>query len=391
MFEIEVTAKPEALLADTSAWDSLSRGVPFRESSWLGPWWTRLGGENEAYLIVARDGDRRVRGLLPLYRRSATGNDRTLGIMGDGDACSDHVSVLAHDSDVADVAKSIGQFLASHSASPSLGWDLLDMDGVVEGDVGMMALMCELQSAQATIHATSRMSTWIKPADESWDAHLKHFSKTERRKHRRMREKIGPDGLFQHHLPQTEEEVRVLVGQLIEMHQQRWTEVGESGSYADSSFRDFIHDSAQRFHQCGRLHLNSLAYEGKTAAAELNLVGTDGMIYSFSSGFDTDQAELEAGRYLRVQTLCYLYENSLKGIDFMRGDEVYKQRCTTESRRVMRLRVAAPTIVPRLRHAAWCTGFEFKQWMRRKTGRQPVVVLDVTAAPGVVAGSPAVN
>ena len=72
------------------------------------------------------------------------------------------------------------------------------------------------------------------------------------------------------------------------------------------------------------------------------------------------------------------WEN-MDGIDFLRGDEPYKQRAGAQPTRVLRMRAFAPTLMPQLLHAAWWAGFEVKQWMRKRTGRTPVVVVEMPA------------
>ena len=85
---------------------------------------------------------------------------------------------------------------------------------------------------------------------------------------------------------------------------------------------------------------------------------------------------MEPGRILCIDGLYQLYESGFAGLDFMRGDEPYKTRFATHSRRVFRMRAVAPTMMPRLRHAVWATGFEVKQWMRKRTGRSLIEVKD---------------
>jgi hypothetical protein len=69
---------------------------------------------------------------------------------------------------------------------------LLDIDGIVEGDVGMSAVARGVKAGQAILHTVSRMRTWFKPNDENWQEHLKHYSKTTRRRMRCALEKNRP-------------------------------------------------------------------------------------------------------------------------------------------------------------------------------------------------------
>jgi CelD/BcsL family acetyltransferase involved in cellulose biosynthesis len=93
---------------------------------------------------------------------------------------------------------------------------------------------------------------------------------------------------------------------------------------------------------------------------------------------------MEPGRILTVKAIKHMYREDLVGIDYLRGDEPYKRRMAATAKRILNVRVAAPTWWPRLRHVAWWTGFEVKQWMRRRTGRTPVVVVDLAAGGSLI-------
>ncbi len=378
MLHIKITRDLDSLLADSDRWNTLARGVPFRESHWLAPWWREFGEGKQAHVLVACDDAGIIRGLLPLYREIEGGPGRTLSMIGDGDACSDYVSLLARDDEAVEVGEAFGKYLALTASDETSGWDLIDIDGVVEGDAPMAALARGLKIGGSALHTQSRMSTWYKPRDASWDEHLKHHGKTQRRRMRRWSEKISPEGGMTKRVAESDDHVDELLNALIEMHQRRWNEAGEPGSYADPRFRSFISDAAKRFCRCGQLYLNALVHEGRIIGAEFNLIGANRILYSYSAGYDLDAADLEPGRVLGVDTLLELYRGPYEALDYMRGDEEYKKRMSTGSRRLLRLRAVAPTWLPRLRHAAWWTQFEVKQWVRRRAGRRPVDVLDIT-------------
>ncbi len=380
MFQLEISRDLDSLLASESLWNSLSRGVPFRETSWLAPWWRCFGGDKEAFVLIARDDQDTIRGLLPMYRGKYPSSQRTLAMIGDGAACSDNASVLAAEDDAVDVAREMGRFLADGAADRNTGWDVISIDGVVEGDRPMSALASTLKECGASLHAQSRMSTWYKPTDASWNEHLKHFSKTQRRKMRRWSEKIDRTEGMEKIVARSLDQVDELLGSLIELHQRRWNDAGQPGSFASEKFRDFVLEAAIDFHRRGRLYLPAISMHGRVIAGELHFIGGNRQLYCYSSAFDVDSADLEPGRILSVETLLHLYSEELSGIDYLRGDEPYKKRMSATPCRLFHFRAIAPTCLPRLRHAAWCTSFEVKQWMRRRTGRKPIEVADLTEA-----------
>jgi CelD/BcsL family acetyltransferase involved in cellulose biosynthesis len=375
MLTVDVVEDLSSLLEDHLSWDRLSRGVPFRQAAWLGPWWNCLGKECQATVLIARDEQGELIGAMPLYRKSGS---RTLRGLGDGAACTDHVSVLASTDRCEEIALAFGRHLASICSDDRHGWDLIDIDGVVEGDQAMAAFATGLRECGSQSHAGSRMSTWFKAVEEDWQQHIKHHGKTQRRRMRRWCEKIDDDPDVDRMVAVTESEVKELLDVIIDLHQKRWEADGEPGSYADPNFRDFMHQTCQQFMLQGQLHLAGLRLKGKVIAGEINFIGENRIMYCYSSGYDIEFAQLEPGRLLLIDSLRDMYRLSLAGADFMRGDESYKSRFTNQSRKLYRVRVVAPTLFPRLRHAVWTTGFEVKQWMRRRTGRPEILVNDAT-------------
>jgi CelD/BcsL family acetyltransferase involved in cellulose biosynthesis len=375
MHSIEITNDLESLLADPLSWDRLSQGVPFRQSAWLQPWWKTFGQDCVATVLTARDDLGQLVGILPLYRRAGS---RTLSSLADGNACTDHVSVLARPDHSCDLGREFGLKLASIASDPVHGWDLIDIDGVVEGDEAVASLSMGLKEGDASLTASSRMSTWFKPADANWDEHVKQHGKTQRRRMRRWSEKLSKTLELTKCVAATESEASIILDAIIDMHQRRWTKVGEAGTFSDESFREFMHETVRRFLLQGQLNLIGIRLNGQFISGVVNFIGKDRILYSYSTGYDVDFAEWEPGHLTCIDSLQELYRSNLAGIDFMRGDETYKLRFGAQPRRLFRIRAVAPTMMPRLRHAVWSTGFEVKQWMRRRTGRPEIVVQDPT-------------
>jgi CelD/BcsL family acetyltransferase involved in cellulose biosynthesis len=139
-----------------------------------------------------------------------------------------------------------------------------------------------------------------------------------------------------------------------------------------------MHETCRRFLLQGQLHLSGLRFQGQLISGDVNFVGQNRVLYSYSTGYDVDFSEMEPGRLICIEALRELYRSNFAGLDFMRGDETYKSRFATESKKLYRIRAVAPTLMPRLRHAVWSTGFEVKQWMRRRAGRPEILVQDPT-------------
>ena len=383
MFHVEITTDIERLLESAEQWNALAEGIPFRETSWLGPWWKHYSQGHRAVVVIARDEHNEIRGILPLYTQAEESDYQTLRIIGDGDAFSEYSSVICRQKDAVAVGDAMGKFLAAETQ-----WGLLQLEGIVEGDAAIVSLCRAMQQKSCVVHADSRMHTWFRARNENWDEHLKQFGRSTRRKLRRWLEKVSQIDELEKHTPESPEDAQQFLQKLMEMHQKRWNSVGEAGSYASPTFRNFISDCVAEFHSRGMLYLPSLRWSGDVVCSEMHFVGGNRRLYCYSTGFDIDRNELEPGRILNADTLHQIYEQDWAGVDYLRGDEPYKKRMGATPTRVLRVLIAAPALVPKLRHAAWVKGFEVKQLMRRCTGRKPVELVDILNTPQPASSEP---
>ncbi len=373
MYHIERAARGRDFIENVALWDSLAGDSPLQQSAWLGTWWDHFGDDSRSYFLVARDENNIVRGILPLYAGGNRG--RVLRFVGDGLACSDGLSVLCAAADARSVGNEMGAWLATHCASGEDGWSLLDLDGVIAGDIAMVALVDGLTAAHATVHAESRMHTWFKSTSDTWDTYLSALSKPRRRSTRSLANRIDETPEMSLNISENESELYRDLDAMIELHQARWNDLGQPGSYANSEFRSFIHESAIRFLQQGRLRMQTLRLHDEVIAGELQMIGTDRAITIYSTGVNMHHADLEPGRILTVATIRHAYQNSSPGIDYLRGDEAYKGHLGAKPKRIARLRVVPPTALGRIQHAAWKGAFEVQQWARKRKGSEPIVVM----------------
>ncbi len=375
MYSIQCTSDIKPLFANTKRWDAFSGGVPFRQVAWLEPWWDEFQGKHEAYILVATNQSGALCGLLPLYRKASS--PQTLCGMGDNNACTDFVSILAAPAEASRVCDAIADFLIENAHSGDFGWDFIEIDGVSDSDPIMHRFSSRLKREGAIVEAQSRMHSWFLQSCGSWDALLKNLSKRSRRKINSYLDRFESNDQLEIRMASSEREVDEFTEALIELHQRRWNEAGQRGTYADQCFRKFIFRVAKQMFREGRLYLPVLRFNGAIIGAELGFISGDKKLYIYSSGYDLDHAELEPGRILNTQTLKFVHEHELFGIEFMRGDEEYKQRSGAKPTRVLQMLVVAPRWWAKIYHTVWLANFELKQWVRRRIGREPVCVVEM--------------
>lgn len=374
MFRIRRESNIHRLLADSTTWDSLASGVPHRQSAWLGAWWDHFGHQERAYFVVARDALDQVRGIMPMFRHDRNGTlGGTLAFIGSGNVCSDDQTILCKPEDSDAVGEQFADWLAAASGGGDDGWSVLDLDGIRQGNP-TMARFCHAMNEQGgRVHGHSRLHTWRRPVESDWETFLSKAGSHAKRRFRSTTQKLESLKGLSFTLSTTSDELKRDLDTLIELHQKRWQSVGQPGSYASPKFRSFIHDTCQRFLSRGSLQLLNMRLHDRSIGMVAALIGDDGGVYGYSSAYEIDEAHLEPGRLLSVHELQRAHQDRRPFVDYMRGDETYKQRMLASPTRLIRLRVVAPQSVAKLRHKIWLAGFEAKQWIRhRRAGSAPL-------------------
>lgn len=325
MIHTEICDSPEDLLADVNAWDRLAGGIPFRQTVWLRAWWRQFGDAERAFFMVARDELGACRGLLPLER---TKDDlRRLQTIAAGIACTDHVSILARPEDRDQVATAFAEHLIQCSCDRKHGWDQIDFDGTIAGDAAMAVFTRCLEAQKMPTSIRSRMHVWFNRCEATWEDLLAARSRKYRNRVRALLRKLDESGgdLFVRDAG-SPEEVHIGLMKLIELHQKRWQDAGEPGTYADERMARFVTDATVEMSKRGRLVLPQLIYRGEVIATELHYLGEDGRQYCYSTGVNHAYPDLKPGIMLNSHMFREAHRLGRAGIDYMRGDETYKGR-----------------------------------------------------------------
>src|SRR6185295_17564429 len=105
----------ESLSPWLATWNELARGVPFRRWEWLEAWWRHYGcradGRSlpnyELNLLAVWNDDKHLIGVAPWYRRRTKSGARTIRFLGDGEVCSDYLSILCRSQDEAQIVAAV--------------------------------------------------------------------------------------------------------------------------------------------------------------------------------------------------------------------------------------------------------------------------------------------
>jgi CelD/BcsL family acetyltransferase involved in cellulose biosynthesis len=348
-------------------WDALAAGNPFRGPDWLLTWWRHYGSlaGRELFVVAVRDAGGDLIALAPCYRAHALANGRVVRFLGDGEVCTDHVTVLCRPGSELEAAPALADALCQGPSSPR--WDALDLAAVATDDPLLAPLADAMSQRGCPVDHQAGPNCWRVELPASWDDYLAGLSKSHRKKIRRLEKHTVDPGRAVLRAVEDAASLEQGFAFLVDLHQRRWRRLGQPGCFASQRFTNFHRDMTAQLLRAGRLRLQWLELDGRPVAAEYNLAG-DQAIYAYQSGVDPDALDEQPGRIIAAAAIRQAIEQGLAAFDFLRGDEPYKASWRATARPTVNYRIAAPRALSRLRHAGWLAARALKRqaraWLR---------------------------
>ena len=353
-------SSPDQIVPLVAEWNRLAGGVPFRTWAWLGSWWEHYGSGRQLAVLVAHDGDGRLRGIVPWYLETAGPAGTSLHWLGAGEVCTDYLGLLCASEDAAAVAEAVAEWLV---ASNEISWDLLHLEGVTAGEPTIVHLVASATQRGITVHERPGLNTWRIPLPSSWEAYVESLSKSHRKQVRRVDRRLVETGEAVLHVARSSDELERGLSILIDLHQRRRASLGQPGCFADPRFEGFVRAAASRLLELDMLRLAWIELAGRPAAVEFQVAG-GGITYAYQAGVEPELLDEEPGRIINIATLKHAIGEGQRGFDFLRGDEPYKAHWRAERQPSLELRLVPRRAAAQLRHGLWLAGDTMKQWIK---------------------------
>lgn len=359
-------ATTDTLHGCSTAWNCLTRGIPFRSWEWLSTWWEHYGAGRDLYVLAVYDDFGTLVGVLPLFRERSTTRGRVLQLLGSGEVCTDYVTVLSTNEHEDAVIDAIANWLIEASgrgAQDADLWDLLELDGVPTNDLAMAKLVGTLAEAGSGVHRKAGPNCWTRSLPASWDEIYEDLSKNRRKVLRKLQRDVMDSGRLVFRTADTNCEYRQAMSLFVELHQKRRISLGEPGCFASKPFAAFIEGVSHRLWQAGMLELCWIELDGCPVAVDYSLVGHDSA-FGYQGGIEPEAHHESPGHLMTMSLLQHAITRSRITYDFLRGDEPYKTYWNAQPQATVKLRIAANRTAAHLRQGVWLAGATMKNWVK---------------------------
>jgi CelD/BcsL family acetyltransferase involved in cellulose biosynthesis len=295
----------------TSQWDGLVDASPL-PSPFLRSWWlTGTSGRGRHFVLVVDDGQ--LLGGLALEQRHRMSS---IQVMGDSALCSDHIDLLAASGHEAAVSRLIGDWLGRP------GDRLLDLRGVRDG-----SMLAEVLPGRVRREPMAAAPYALLP--DSAEAFRATLTSRFRRKIRNTTNRLEGEGVS--HRVLRGPAVRSGLDTLRELHRSQW----QGRSEFLSSFDCFVAGCT------GGIEVDEVVVHqlvtGDLVVATAFAFEVAGRASMYQSARLTDPRWKDVGVTLFASIVDDACARGLTEVDFLRGEEEWKGRFTTQRREMFRL------------------------------------------------------
>jgi CelD/BcsL family acetyltransferase involved in cellulose biosynthesis len=325
---------------------------------WMLSWWDAFRSPSCAAMLLGVENDSQLIGIAPFFVHNSWGFGRVVRFLGSGSACSDFQTLLAVDGGERVVADAVAHYFAAGSARGS--WDLMELDGIDEKCPSVKFLLDGLAAHKTIKQVSSRENTWRLDLTDGWEGFCKNLSKSQRSQTRNLVNRFEKNESLRLQIINDPTQLKLATQTCILLHQRRWNAVGAPGCFSDSRFARFIPNALQALAGRGQSEILILEQAGKAVASQIVLKDDAENLFVYQSGRDPQYDSQRVGQILTLLSIRYACERGAQFIDYLRGDEIYKQRLKAIPSSCQRIRVFASGTIPSLRHSVWKVGRSIK-------------------------------
>lgn len=317
-------------------------------AQWVIPWWETYKDSLDAELCwLAGFSQDKLVGIAPFYVERKGNKKGRLRVLGDGNVCSDHISLLGHSAHRALFVSSITEWLVREAGN---SWEAATWECIPSDDHEFLALGDLLNDAGMSIYRRPACSSWQVELPKTWDEYLGLLSKNQRKRCRRWCRQWIDSGKLTKMTVTQPDELDHWFNELCRLHNLRRNFLNEHGVFEDPNFMAFHAHATRELLAKGQLRLDFLLADGRPITSEYQFTNGD-TVFSYQSGFDPEYNSIGAGNISLMTAIKSAIDEGFKTFDFLRGSEFYKQRWAATETKTLDIHVHQKNLNGSLGHA----------------------------------------
>lgn len=314
--------------------DRAARKSAFLRHEFMYAWWEVYGSKQRGaspFILIARDRERRLVGLLPLYREKSRWpiiGLRTLRFLGSTHEAPEYLDlIVADNAQTPQIIEAVLHGLKNHGSR----YDLLRLSDMAE-DALLLAFMPEwAKDAGGQLQQRPwKVCPHIKISGD-FESYLQTLSSNHRANFRRRARKLNESHTVALEIATEPEQVEKSFDTLFALHQKRWTQREGTSAFDNETSRLFHRRAAKALAANGVARIFSLKCDGQTVAALYCFLYDNRLMY-YQAGLDIDYESKSVGLVLMGTVLQHCFAQGYSEFDFLRGREDYKFHWTKTTR-----------------------------------------------------------
>jgi CelD/BcsL family acetyltransferase involved in cellulose biosynthesis len=240
------------------------------------------------------------------------------------------------------------------------GWSAVQLESVDRCDSKMQMFEMAMKEHGSCVHHCQPANTWQVDLPDGWNAFLNGLSKNSRKMFRKRAQALDDmrvRWVYDRH------DLAEFMPILIELHQKRRNALGDAGCFANRRFEAFLREAALRLLERNQLQAFTLWHGQRPIAADIGFRSQERWL-CYQAGIDPEFLALEPGKLANVLILRDAERFGIKVVDFLRGDEPYKQQLKAQPKPFCTVRFSRPNLAGKADHWRWEVTAKTKRWIK---------------------------
>jgi CelD/BcsL family acetyltransferase involved in cellulose biosynthesis len=342
-YSIEVLEDEKEFDALQEQWNELLKNSPvnslFLTWEWTHTWWRHLAEDRKLHIILVRR-ERELIAIAPFCLRTARLGYllpiTTFEFLGVGYVGSDYPDLIIRAGAEQLALQALTKYLVDRNC-------ILELSQILSTSANMSGFQSLIKQHGWQVSTKStHISPYIKLTGLDWETYLASLGHSHRYNFRRRLKNLQKDFAgFRFEQIHAEDEVKVTLAKLIELHNLRWDERGGSDAFHRPGLLSFHADITHGALRQDSLRLYVLWLNGKIAAILYGFRYAN-IFYYYQSGFDISLSRYSVGMVIMGLAIKSAMEEGIEKFDFLHGNEEYKFRWASERDELIRISCVPP-------------------------------------------------